>query len=67
MSAFCQLQVDIVHSSQHVSKDIPVTTLTRSIIASRVAEETGIWRSDVDLVSRRMLALIGAALGRGRQ
>jgi len=42
-----------------------VTTLTRSIIASRVAEETGIRRSDVDLVSRRMLALIGAALGRG--
>lgn len=44
---------------------MPVATLTRAIIASKVAEATGIDRSDVDSVSRRMIELITASLQKG--
>jgi nucleoid DNA-binding protein len=40
----------------------PMTTITRAVISRSVSEKTGIPRSDIEQVSRRMFAMIGEAL-----
>ena len=42
-----------------------MATITRAAISSRVSEKTGIPRSDIEQVSRRMFSMIGQALQNG--
>lgn len=42
-----------------------MTTITRAVISSMVSEKTGIPRSDIEHVSRRMFTMIGEALQKG--